>query len=702
MHDENPIQDHSEGHPSEHAGVEKHSQAGQRSPGDVISLIEDVERKLETMRAAQSLQVEQYGDLETREREVVESEKALADSEKALAEAQKSVSETEKMVAESRTRMAEEKQGIEADRAALEQVRQEAESSFAEREIEAEKRVGELERSLSEARETRQELEAEREQSSSQLRQAGEKLRELATVIGEQAPRLEQGAAAIARVGVQEQTIASLEDCIASMSQVEQKDDAACQALQNRINELEEALFAAEEHQQAGDALQNRITELEEALSAAGEHQQTGDALQNRITELEEALSAAGEHQQTGDALQNRITELEEALSAAGEHQQTGDALQSRITELEEALSAAGEHQQAGDALQSRIVELEEALSAAEEHAPLGDAGDESLRNRITELEQALAMVQDNEQVEQFAEKLRARAEHVSELATGLEQRRRRLQGMHVALKERKRSSVQSSVTVQSPEPASASADLERARACLAESEQQMMRKWGRNWAFAGVAWFAVLVFVVGIGSWFAVARFMALPGTATVDMVASTPSGRPLQESALEGWSTWHTALPTDPAFAETIYKRLAMRGLAPAGGETAVANLLAHDLTFDSDGPGKLRLVLSGEDRRTLLDTLDVIATTMAGESSRQAPRREQSARASIVGERNAVGRTMYASLAPMNLDGAFFTRYGLVAGIGLGMALGMVWLVYGVLRRGKRVFEESEDGVEFGESL
>ena len=654
MHDENPIQDHSEGHPSEHAGVEKHSQAGQRSPGDVISLIEDVERKLETMRAAQSLQVEQYGDLETREREVVESEKALADSEKALAEAQKSVSETEKMVAESRTRMAEEKQGIEADRAALEQVRQEAESSFAEREIEAEKRVGELERSLSEARETRQELEAEREQSSSQLRQAGEKLRELATVIGEQAPRLEQGAAAIARVGVQEQTIASLEDCIASMSQVEQKDDAACQALQNRITELEEALSAAEEHQQAGDALQNRITELEEALSAAGEHQQTGDALQNRITELEEALSAAGEHQQ------------------------------------------------AGDALQSRIVELEEALSAAEEHAPLGDAGDESLRNRITELEQALAMVQDNEQVEQFAEKLRARAEHVSELATGLEQRRRRLQGMHVALKERKRSSVQSSVTVQSPEPASASADLERARACLAESEQQMMRKWGRNWAFAGVAWFAVLVFVVGIGSWFAVARFMALPGTATVDMVASTPSGRPLQESALEGWSTWHTALPTDPAFAETIYKRLAMRGLAPAGGETAVANLLAHDLTFDSDGPGKLRLVLSGEDRRTLLDTLDVIATTMAGESSRQAPRREQSARASIVGERNAVGRTMYASLAPMNLDGAFFTRYGLVAGIGLGMALGMVWLVYGVLRRGKRVFEESEDGVEFGESL
>ena len=156
MHDENPIQDHSEGHPSENTGVEKHSQAGQRSPGDVISLIEDVERKLETMRAAQSLQVEQYGDLETREREVVESEKALADSEKALAEAQKSVSETEKMVAESRTLMVEEKQGIEADRAALEQVRQEAESSFAEREIEAEKRVGDLERSLSEARETRE------------------------------------------------------------------------------------------------------------------------------------------------------------------------------------------------------------------------------------------------------------------------------------------------------------------------------------------------------------------------------------------------------------------------------------------------------------------------------------------------------------------------------------------------------------------
>lgn len=630
MHDENPIHDDSEGDPGRETVVEQHSENKQPSPGDVISLIEDVERKLETMRAAQSRQVEQFGDLETREKNVAESEKALAETEKALAEAQKSVSETEKAVAESRAQMLEEKQGIEAARAALEQAREEAESKFAEREIEAEQKVGELERSLSEAQQARQELEAEREQASAQLRQAGEKLRELATVIGEQAPQLEQGAAAIARVRVQEQTIARLEDCIASMSGVEPQDDAALQALRNRI------------------------TELEEALSAAGEHQSAVDSLQNRIEELEAALSAAGEHQPPDEAFQNRIAELEEALSAA------------------------------------------------EEHGHIGDGGDESLRNRITELEQALAEAQDNEQVEQFAEKLRARAEHVNELAAGLEKRRRRLHGLHIALKERKRAFGESKVMIPAREPSSASADLERARACLAESEQQMMRKWGRNWAFAGVAWFAVLVFVVGIGSWFAVERFMALPGTATVDMVASTPSGRPLQDTALEGWSAWHTALPTDPAFAETIHKRLAMRGLAPAGGETAVANLLAQDLTFDSDGPGKLRLVLSGEDRRTLVDTLDVVATTMAGESSRQAPRREQSARASIVGERNAVGRTMYASLAPMNLDAAFLTRYGLVAGIGLGMALGMVWLVYGVLRRGKRVFEESEDGVEFGESL
>ena len=155
--------------------------------------------------------------------------------------------------------------------------------------------------------------------------------------------------------------------------------------------------------------------------------------------------------------------------------------------------------------------------------------------------------------------------------------------------------------------------------------------------------------------------------------------------------------ALPKDPAFIATVSKRLDARGLTPVGGEEGVVTMLSDDLALDSDGPGKIRLILSGDDRRILARTLDVIATTMASESSRQAPRREQSARAMSVGEKSSKGLVGYASLLPMDINSVFLQRLALIAGIGLAVTFGCVGVLYLVLRRAKRVFEESEVELE-----
>jgi hypothetical protein len=123
----------------------------------------------------------------------------------------------------------------------------------------------------------------------------------------------------------------------------------------------------------------------------------------------------------------------------------------------------------------------------------------------------------------------------------------------------------------------------------------------------------------------------------------------------------------------------------------------MMMEDLAVDSEGPGKIRLILSGDDRRTLAEKLDVIATTMASESSRQAPRREQSARAMIVGEKSSKGLVGYASLMPLHMNSAFLERFAVIAGVGLVLAFGCAGVFYLALRRAKRVFEESEVELE-----
>jgi hypothetical protein len=183
--------------------------------------------------------------------------------------------------------------------------------------------------------------------------------------------------------------------------------------------------------------------------------------------------------------------------------------------------------------------------------------------------------------------------------------------------------------------------------------------------------------------------------GAVTVSLTAAAVSGKTLDPDAAKAWEDWHTALATDPAFVSLVAKRLSARGLMPAGGESALASLLAQDLAFENEGHGRLRLVLSGEDARTLEPVLDAVATTMASESARQAPRRIDGARATLPTERATAGGLGYATLVAGPYGPDALTRMGMIAGgVFAGCTL-FVLLVYGVLSRSKRVFEADADG-------
>ena len=89
-----------------------------------------------------------------------------------------------------------------------------------------------------------------------------------------------------------------------------------------------------------------------------------------------------------------------------------------------------------------------------------------------------------------------------------------------------------------------------------------------------------------------------------------------------------------------------------------------------------------------------------TMASESARQAPRRDDGARASLNGQQKGSQEGGYASLIGGAVSAEVLTFTAMIAGAALAGSLLLVGLLYLVLTRAKRVFEEAEadGGTEF----
>ncbi len=535
------------------------------------------------------------------------------------------------------------------------------------------------------------ELEARTEEDQRQLRLAGAKLSELAQVISEQAPRLERGSEAMAIVAELEAEVERLRHEAAAAQGV---DATAIRApLEARIMELENEL----EHARGAIADEAAV---EDAISQATEPFQT------RITELEAMLETARCSTGVIDAdamaaavaearlpLEARISELEAAVSQ-GDPAAIDAAIESATATLRAELEQARADSAGGEVPRVKYDDMKEKCRRAE--------------RRSDELETALSLTNDRGQAQEMAKRLRAKAERINDYSRHLERRKARLGAVRIAMQQRAAMAGGTTEggaggTFHELQRIEAQRrELDQVRDFLSRSEQQMVRRWARPRSVGTVAWVMLIVAISAVAGWFGTTRFMPIPGVATVTLTAATTGGEALSPEAAEAWETWHQALATDPAFIDLVSKRLAARGLAPEGGESALASMLANDLVFENEGHGRMRLALRGDDARVLSSTLDAVASTMASESARQAPRRIDGARATLPTERATNGGIGYATLVAGPLGSEALTRMGVIAGSVFGAAMLLILVTYGVLSRSKRVFEAAEGGDDVDSGL
>lgn len=499
-----------------------------------------------------------------------------------------------------------------------------------------------LEGELAVARDRVIELEAIVEEDRRQLGIAGEKLTELARAVAEQAPRLEQGAAAIAMAAEQHERIERLEARLAS-----------------------EGTDANEAVARVRDALESKIAELEAALERT-----SGD-------DVDEASMRSAVDAVRGP-LEARIRELEElgADPAAIEHATA--PLRAEIEALRSELENSARTD--GTSSPAELQALAERCRRAEQ--------------RSDELETALSMTNDRGQAQEMAKKLRAKAERINAAARHLDRRKRRLAAVKGRVRSRGQEDGGTATFHELQRLEAQRKELSQVREFLSRSEQQMVRRWARSRSVAMVAWLTMLAAVCVVGSWFAVSEIVPVAGTATVELRATPRDGGVLPSEAASTWRSWHEALATDPAFVQAVARRLSARGLMPAGGETGLATMLVDDLRFETDGPGRLRLVLEGADRRVLPSTLDAIATTMASESARQAPRRADGARASLRGDQPTTASGGYARLIGGQMPTQLLSLIGMIAGAAIVTSMLLIGVVYLTLSRAKRIFDASHE--------
>lgn len=434
---------------------------------------------------------------------------------------------------------------------------------------------------------------------------------------------------------------------------------------------------------------------------------------QDRIRSLQRQLDAA-----SGEAaaapLRERIESLEARLAESGE------ATRSLEQRLADAASELGKAKASRDRLEREFAEARERFEAqltapaelAAPEVPGLRAEIAMLSTRLAESEAKAAglarKLEDRRSISApegssiDATALQERVRQLAKIAALLRQRRDRLRKVRAALAIRRRGANERGTAATAPVGAAVLAELRqvqvkqeelrRARKHLAECETRMIRRWSvhRGGGFAML--FTLFIAALGACSWMAADLAWPQAGSASVDLMARAPKGQVLAGAAAAEWRQWHADLLKDPRFIDQVAGRLAARGISPSE-PAAVAAMLGSGLRVDSDGPGRLRLVLAGDDRQALPRILDTLATSLAAESLAAAPRRPDAAPAVVLGERTRDGRLAYSLLDPQPLEARQFARAGAIAGGTLLFAASIGLAATMLFRRSRRVIEDQK---------
>lgn len=556
-------------------------------------------------------------------------------------------------------------------------------------------------------------------------------------------------AAAQARLAKAESELASLrtalpgrENALARASELESQLVAARESQRRTVEALQARLDAANERlsREASErrSLEERAAAAEAAsvrdrgeLAASAAKVERAESLaaalrrdldlsvreaaeaQDRIRSLQRQLDAA-----SGEAaaapLRDRIESLEGRLAEGAE------ATRSLERRLADAALELGKAKASRDRLERELAEARERLEA-EREAPAEVAAPEAaglraeiamLSTRLAESEAKAAdlarRLEDRRSVSApegasiDAAALQERVRQLARIAALLRQRRDRLRKVRAALAIRRRGANERGSVASAPVGAAVLAELRqvqvkqeelrRARKHLAECETRMIRRWSVHRGAGFAMLFTLFLAALGACSWMAADLMWPNAGSASVDLMARAPKGQVLAGAAASEWRQWHADLLKDPRFVEQVAGRLAVRGISPSE-PAALAAMLGSGLRVDSDGPGRLRLVLAGEDRQALPRILDTLATSLATESLAAAPRRPDAAPAVVLGDRTRDGRLAYSLLDPQPLEARQFVQAGVIAGGTLLFAASIGFAATMLLRRSRRVVEDPE---------
>lgn len=478
-----------------------------------------------------------------------------------------------------------------------------------------------------------------------------------------------------------------------------------------RTSDLRRQLESATAARREDEVRRNASTELQEELAGVRTRLDRSESEAASLRgELEQAKSRIERETRTIATLQRQLdqqaassSEIESARRALAEANGRLEASSRRAVELEaevESLRTRIEAERPTTPASSAEVErLERELSSAKSMLVERDARVQALAAEVREARNARGTADAGE-----ASRLQERARQLSRAAELLRVRRDRLHRLREALRRRVKGLARPTPEVEAPRTSGQSTlielrqlqakreELRQVQKFLAESEVRLVRRWAVHRGASLGMLAGVFAVVLAVAGWMAADLVWPVRGTASVDLIARGAKGQPIDPRLAEGWGTWHAALLGDPLFAEQVAERLAARGAAPSD-PAKVGAMLSKDLKVDADGPGRLRLVLSGEDRNALPVVLDTVATSLAKESAAQASRRPDQTPAIVVGERTKEGKIAYSLLDPRPIDATQLTRAGLIAGglLACSVVIGVAATL--MLRRVRRIMGTEE---------
>ena len=234
--------------------------------------------------------------------------------------------------------------------------------------------------------------------------------------------------------------------------------------------------------------------------------------------------------------------------------------------------------------------------------------------------------------------------------------------------------------------------DLRKMQQSMQASEQEMIRKWARPRAVIVYGCLLGIALLTAVAAALAANRFFPATVSASVNVQVKTDSGLPIDDEDAAKWLDWNTSHLSTPGFHKTLARRMADQRIDRYADAETIGTRLAADLTVDTPKPGEMIITLAGTDPHELITVLDIVAGSLAAESSRRSGKRN--AVAVVRGERrDKTGRISYATLSPTPIRDRRFVAGCVFFVLGLVVSVFLTLRVSRWLLQAKQVANEDE---------